>query len=107
VFSSTLPLFNTTLLGENVMIQQSDVQGRLRLFRYGLIVITVITFILSWLAPWASFRNLGLPADSMPGITEFLGFALITTVIVAVVMVIAYFAYAQALQRMSGEAASE
>ena len=86
------------------MLKQSDVQGRLRLFRYGLVVIVVVTFLISLLAPWAAFQ--GLPTDVRPAITEFLDEAAIYTIVVAVVMVIAYFAYAQFLKATSGGSGS-
>lgn len=82
------------------MLQQSDVQGRLRLFRYGLIVIVIVTFLVSLLAPWAAFQ--GLPAEAQPSIMTFAGSAVLYTVVVAVLMVIAYFAYAQFLKSTTG-----
>jgi hypothetical protein len=88
------------------MINQSDIKGRMSLFRYGLVVITVVTFIVSLLAPWASFRNLDIPDSAKPAITDFLMNALITTVIVAVIMIIVYFVYAQVLQRTVGKTKS-
>jgi hypothetical protein len=75
------------------MINQSDIQGRLRLFRYGLIVVVVVTFLVSLLTPAVSLnfiQTAGLPA---PAITDFLGTAILFTVIVAIVAVIAYAAY--------------
>lgn len=83
------------------MLQQSDVQGRLRLFRYGLIVIVIVTFLVSLLAPWAAF--LSFPAEAQPAITAFLGNAVLYTVVVSVLMVIAYFAYAQFLKTTVGD----
>jgi len=85
------------------MIQMSDVEGRLRLFRYGLIVVTVVAFLVSLLAPWASFRNLGIEGLETPPITQFLGTAVIITVVVAVISVILYFVYAEILKRTVGE----
>jgi hypothetical protein len=84
---------------EVAMLQQSDVVGRLRLFRYGLIVVGVVTFLVSLLAPWAAFRNIDIPEASKPAITDFLGTALLYTVIVTIVLVIVYFAYAEFLKR--------
>jgi hypothetical protein len=75
------------------MINQSDLQGRLRLFRYGLIVVVIVTFLISLLAPAVSLNVLtsaGLPA---PAITDFLGTALLFTVIVAVISIAAYAGY--------------
>jgi hypothetical protein len=78
------------------MIQQSDVQARLRLFRYGLIVVVVVTFMVSLLAPVASLRNTGL---AVPPITDFLGTAILFTIVVAIICVIAYVAYAYILTK--------
>jgi hypothetical protein len=75
------------------MINQSDIQGRLRLFRYGLIVVVVVTFLVSLLTPAVSLNFVqaaGLPA---PAITDFLGTAILFTVVVGIVAVIAYAAY--------------
>ena len=75
------------------MIDRSDVQGRLRLFRYGLIVVVIVTFLISLLAPAVSLNVVtaaGLPA---PSITDFLGNAILFTVVVAVISVIAYAVY--------------
>ena len=82
------------------MIKQSDIQGRLRLFRYGLIVITVVTFVLGLIYPWVALRSVGglQPAD-LPPMTAYLPFALIATIVVAIVMVIIYFVYAEILKR--------
>ncbi len=84
------------------MISQSDVQARLRLFRYGLVVIVVVTFLVSLLAPFFALRGTG---DAAPPITDFLGTALIFTIVVAVIAVIIYFVYQYLLNRtMSGGA---
>jgi hypothetical protein len=82
------------------MISQSDVAGRLRLFRYGLVVLVVVTFLVALLVPYASLRTsfeaAGLP---QPGIFDNLGWAVIATVVVAVLSVILYFVYQNVLQR--------
>jgi hypothetical protein len=75
------------------MIDRSDVQARLRLFRYGLIVVVVVTFLISLLAPAVSLNvvtSAGIPA---PAITDFLGNALLFTVVVAIIAVAAYAVY--------------
>lgn len=81
------------------MLQQSDTAGRLRLFRYGLIVVGVVTFLVSLLAPWAAFRNIDMPEELKPAILDFAGTALIITVVVTIVLVVVYFAYAELLKR--------
>ena len=78
---------------EEAMIDRSDFQARLRLFRYGLIVIVVVTFLISLIAPAVSLSfitNAGLPA---PAITDFLGTAIGFTIAVAIIAVIAYTVY--------------
>lgn len=72
------------------MIQQSDVEGRLRLLRYGLIVLVIVTFIVTLLSPVVA----GLPLGS-----DFLGTAILFSVVVAVISVGIYFGYRSILQR--------
>ncbi len=83
------------------MISQSDVQGRLRLLRYGLIVVVVVTFLVALLAPFAAVRPYAEAAGSSIAITDFLGSALLYTVIVAVVAVVLYIVYQNILSRSS------
>lgn len=89
------------------MISQTDIQGRLRLMRYGLIVLVVVTFLVAWLVPYAQVApaiqdlnaaNPGLNA-TVPGLFDNLGWALLATVIVAVLAVIIYLVYQRVLQR--------
>lgn len=86
------------------MLKQSDVQGRLRLFRYGIIVVTITAFLASYFSPIMITAPFGEP-DSI-NYTEALMPALIVTVIAAVIGVVAYFAYAQVLKRTVGEGSS-
>ncbi|MEO8611546.1 MAG: hypothetical protein ABI690_26850 [Chloroflexota bacterium] len=75
------------------MIDRSDIQGRLRLFRYGLIVVVIVTFLISLLAPAVSLNvvtSAGLPA---PAITDFLGNAILFTIVVGIIAVVAYSVY--------------
>jgi hypothetical protein len=44
------------------MLQQSDVEGRLRLFRYGVIVIVVVTFVVTLIAPYSFITSYLRPA---------------------------------------------
>ncbi len=78
------------------MIQQSDIPARLRLFRYGLIVVVVVTFMVSLLAPVASLRNTGL---AVPPVTDFLGTAVLFTIVVGIICVVAYIAYSYFLTK--------
>jgi hypothetical protein len=78
------------------MLKQSDVEGRLRLFRYGIIVVTVVAFVASFLSPVVIAAQLG---DMSAGINNAIMPALIVTVITAVIGAAAYFGYAQILKR--------
>jgi Kef-type K+ transport system membrane component KefB len=77
------------------MIEQSDIQGRLNLLRYGLVVLVVVAFLVALLVPFASLRNV----EGAPPITDFIDEAIIAAVIVAILSVIVYFAYRWFLQR--------
>jgi hypothetical protein len=81
------------------MIAQSDLQGRLRLLRYGLIVLVVITFFVALLAPYAAVKPYADAAGSAISIGDFLGTALLYTVGVAVFAVIVYLVYQNVLDR--------
>jgi hypothetical protein len=76
-----------------------DIQGRLRLLRYGLVVLVVVTFLVSLLAPFVAVRPYADAAGQSVAITDFLGTALLYTVIVGVLAVAIYFAYQNVLQR--------
>lgn len=84
------------------MIEQSDVQGRLNLFRYGIVVVTVTAFVVSLVAPMILTAD--LPASI--GIGDMLMPSLIITVITAVTGAVAYFAYARFLRSTVGSADS-
>lgn len=75
------------------MISQSDVQGRLRLFRYGLIVVVVVTFLVSILAPAVYLNGASAAGLETPPLSSFLGNAVILTIVVAVIAAIAYAGY--------------
>ncbi len=93
------------------MISQGDIEGRLRLLRYGLIVVVVVAFLVALLAPfaiaspWATeFNELARAAgveERTVAITDYLGSALLATVITAVVCAVIYFAYSTILKRQS------
>ncbi len=90
--------------GRIQMLEKGDLAGRLRLFRYGLIVLVIITFLVSLFAPYSYITAYLRPVTAtgsvdVPPITQFLGQALIYTVVVAVIAVIAYFAYRYWLER--------
>ncbi len=75
-----------------------DVEGRLRLFRYGLIVIVIVAFLVSLLAPFVSLSFVNT-AGFTYNLTDGLGTAVLFTVVVAVLSVVAYFAYRAVLTR--------
>ena len=75
------------------MISQSDVEGRLRILRYGLLVLVIVTFLVSLLAPFVYTREMGT------SITEFLGNAVLFTVVVGIIAVAIYFGYSMLLKR--------
>ncbi len=85
-------------------VSQDDVQGRLRLFRYGIIAITVITFLVTLVAPyaWAS-SFMSTVEDFTVNIADFIVPALIAGVIAAVLGVVSYFVYMTVLKRTMGE----
>ncbi|MCK6578202.1 MAG: hypothetical protein L6Q98_08885 [Anaerolineae bacterium] len=85
------------------MINQSDVQGRLRLLRYGLVVMVIVAFLVALLAPYSATAPVANAAGTTPiQITDFLGNALLYAVIVAVVAVIVYVVYTMMIRRGSG-----
>ncbi|RMG79797.1 MAG: hypothetical protein D6712_19145 [Chloroflexi bacterium] len=79
------------------MIKQSDIEGRLRLFRYGIVVVVVVTFLVSFITPIVAL-NAALGSAAPPA-TQHLGTAIIFTVVAAIVGAAAYFAYSAILQR--------
>jgi predicted ABC-type sugar transport system permease subunit len=85
---------------------QSDIDGRLRLFRYGVVVVVVFTFFLVLLAPYAFLRGAdvttvdGRTVQVEVSITEFLVNAAIATVVALVLGVVLYFVYRWALMRV-------
>lgn len=84
------------------MISQSDIQGRLRLLRYGLIVLVVVAFLVALLAPYSAAAPVNAAAGTNAvQITDFLGTALLYAVIVAVLAVVVYFVYRMVLTRPS------
>ena len=81
------------------MIKPSDVEARLRLFRYGLVVIVVVTFLISLLAPYISLGFVVDAGITRPPLTDFLGTAVLFTVVVAIVAIVAYVIYHYALTK--------
>jgi nitrate reductase gamma subunit len=83
------------------MINQGDIEGRLRLLRYGMVVLVVVTFLVTLLAPFAFVKDLGY------SITDFLGQAILYAVVVGVIGVAVYFGYASILKRNAGPGSTE
>ena len=81
------------------MISQSDIQGRLRLFRYGLVVVVIVTFLVSLLAPYAALNGLRGAGVAVPSIGDFIGNAILYSIVVAIIAVIAYAVYHYVLTR--------
>lgn len=98
------------------MINQSDIQGRLRLLRYGLIVVVVVAFFVALLAPfaiatpWANeFNELARAAgieERTVAITDYLGLAVIAAVVTGIACVVIYFAYRTILTRNTSTASA-
>lgn len=87
------------------MLQQSDIEGRLRLFRYGLVTIVVISFLISLLIFVVAHNALvsNLTEEYLEEVPDLLSIALgpvlLVTVVVAVLAVAAYFGYQYILKR--------
>lgn len=81
------------------MVSQSDIQGRLRLLRYGLIVVVVVAFIVALLVPYsavATFLRYNPGVDtlvSQPTLLDGLGTAVIATIVTAVISAVIYVVY--------------
>lgn len=75
------------------MISQTDIEGRLRLLRYGLIVVVLVTLLVSLLAPYIATREMGT------SITDFLGNSIIFTIVVGVIAAAVYIGYSNLLKR--------
>ena len=76
-------------------LSQDDIQGRLRLLRYGLVVIIVTTMITTSIAPFMVVRAVGANIN----VTDVVIVSGIITGAVAILMVVTYVAYAYALKR--------
>lgn len=81
------------------MIDRGDIQGRLRLFRYGLLVVVVVTFLISLLAPFSYLRFVAESGLAGPGIGDFIGQAIVYTIVVAILAVVVYAIYHYVLTR--------
>ncbi len=85
------------------MISQSDIQGRLRLLRYGLIVVVIVAFFVALLVPYAAIvtfwsANPGVEEIvSPPGLLDGIGTAIIATIVTAVVCAAIYIGYSRFL----------
>lgn len=74
------------------MLKMSDVAGRLRLLRYGLLVVVIMTFVITLTYPV-------IAGQGIIGVTDFLGSAILYTAVVAVICVAIYFGYSLLLKR--------
>lgn len=82
-------------------VTQQDVPARLRLLRYGLVVVTITTFLVSFIAQFATLSV--IPGG--PGVGSMLGTALLFTVVVAVISAAIYFGYGMLLKNTVGKSA--
>jgi len=73
------------------MISSSDIEGRLRLLRYGLVVVVVVTFLVSLLTSYVYLPGVALGS--------ILGNALLFTVVVGIVAAVISFGYSMLLKR--------
>ncbi len=111
-------------MSENPMefVDQGDVQGRLRLLRYGLIAAVVIIFLVTLLVPYVFLNTYTAQVQSAAeqaqvdnpelefnipevGITNFLLWAIVAAVVTAVIGVIIYFVYARILENTMNSSA--
>lgn len=88
------------------MISRTDIQGRLRLLRYGLIVVVIVAFFVALLVPYAAvatFLNnnpgVGDITGAAPSITDGLVTAVIATIVTAIVAVVIYIVYGNIIKR--------
>lgn len=106
-------------------MQPLGVTERLRLLRYGLIVVVVVTLMLSVLIPMVSVSAVygplsaeiiaynqanpgsALPVPATPDMMAWLPLSLIITAVVAVVCVGLYFGYKSVLERAVAPAAGK
>ena len=96
-------------------LSQSDMEGRLRLLRYGLIVAVIVIFLITWLVPYvflSSFTgelakaadvaretNPDVPQVQQFGLGDSLLWGLAAGVVTAIIAVIVYFVYREILKR--------
>lgn len=80
------------------MLKQSDVEGRLKLFRFGLLVVVLVTFAVGVGTQYL----LGSMAGNIAMGSVMIS-AGIQTAVVAVIMVVVYFAYAAILKNTVGK----
>lgn len=103
-------------------VSQGDIAGRLRLLRYGLVVATIVVFLVAWLVPYAVAGpfsqevanavkeakatnpdlDIGVPEPFT--LTDSLTWGIAAGVITAIVSVIVYFVYREVLKRAVGGA---
>ncbi len=77
------------------MIDRNDIEARLKLLRYGLLVIVAVTFVVSLSYPAFLLGFVGRP------FTDFIPSALLYTVVVGIISIGVYFAYSRFLRNQS------
>ncbi|MBN1285752.1 MAG: hypothetical protein JXB47_10165 [Anaerolineae bacterium] len=94
-------------------VSQGDIEGRLRLLRYGLIVAVIVVFLITWLVPYvflSAYTNelikvaseAGIETPAPFGIADSLVWAIVAAIATAIAGVILYFVYRAVLQRTMG-----
>ncbi|MCZ7547371.1 MAG: hypothetical protein M5R40_29340 [Anaerolineae bacterium] len=99
-------------------VSQTDIAGRLRLLRYGLIVAVIVIFLVTWLVPYVIVNPLqsqladaaNVARETNPDVPEVdtftlgdsLVWGLAAAVITAIIAVIVYFVYREILKRAAG-----
>lgn len=82
------------------MIKQSDIEARLRLLRYGLLVVVVVAFVVSISYPVVALHDKGQVGD-------FFGRSILYSAVVGVICVAIYFVYSYILQKTMGKPEGE
>ncbi|PJF40029.1 MAG: hypothetical protein D6737_19080 [Chloroflexi bacterium] len=81
------------------MLTRGEVDARLRIVRYGVIVVVVITFVTVLVAPFAFTREYFEGTDLEVSVTDFLTEAILAAIIALVIGIVVYVAYHYALKK--------
>ena len=78
------------------MIKQSDIQGRLRLFRFGIVAVVVTAFVASMATP--IILTYEFPEEHAISLVEALLPATVIALLAGLIGFMMYFAYSQTLR---------